>query len=79
MSFKDEEKEYFTKYYSQLVGAIITSFEWSEAEPGEDTDGWYEPFPVFKANLRGGQKIIITLSQDPEGNGPGFLFLEEDK
>ena len=78
-NIQEREQNFYKKYYGQLVGATITKFEFPEAQPGEDTDGWYEPFPTFSAVLSDGTKIILSLSRDPEGNGPGFLFIQEDK
>ena len=60
-----------TFYYSQLVGFKITGFRMEEDEFGGD------PFPLFTAVSPAAQTIQITVSQDPEGNGGGFLFLEE--
>ena len=60
------------KYYSQLVGATITDFEWYEDEY------ILEPMPVFTLSLMG-QKVQLTLSMDEEGNGGGFGFIEVAK
>ena len=60
-----------TFYYSQLVGFKITGFRMEEDEFGGD------PFPIFTVLSPDNQQLQITVSQDPEGNGAGFLFLEE--
>ena len=60
-----------TFYYSQLVGFTITGFHMEEDEFGGD------PFPIFTVLSPDNQQLQITVSQDPEGNGAGFLFLEE--
>jgi len=62
------EKTYNT-YYRQLVGCLITGVGVSE-------DG----FPFFIVAPRGGttkRSYRIEISQDPEGNGAGFLFIPE--
>ena len=60
-----------TFYYSQLVGFKITGFRMEEDEFGGD------PFPIFRVLSPDNQQLQITVSQDPEGNGAGFLFIEE--
>jgi hypothetical protein len=74
MSHAVEENKYMNKYYSALKGAIITDTKMSEPEPGEDTDGWYESYPTLHATLQDGTEVILEISRDPEGNGPGFIF-----
>lgn len=75
MIIRQDDKAFYDKYYKPLVGATIVAYGWTEAGPGEDTDGWFEPMPVFKAVLDSGEYVVLTLSSDPEGNGPGFLFI----
>lgn len=60
------------KYYSQLVGSKIVGFKFEQDEYGGDD------WPVFTLQL-GNQKVSFTLSQDEEGNGGGFAFIEELK
>ena len=57
------------KYYKQLIGAKIIGFKWFEDEY------LLEPMPVFTLSI-GGQKVELSLSQDEEGNGGGFGFIE---
>lgn len=57
------------KYYSQLIGAKIIGFEFENDEYAID------PFPVYTLQL-GHQKVRFTISQDAEGNGGGFVFIE---
>lgn len=64
------------KYYRQIIGAKIVDFHFKE--DGYGADDW----PVFILQLgeyNGGMKIKMSLSQDPEGNGGGFAFLEDYK
>jgi hypothetical protein len=61
-------KNYWKNYYGSLEGATILKFlGMSEADYG---DG----FPKFLVQLKNGEKIEIEISQDPEGNGGGFIF-----
>lgn len=60
------------KYYSQLIGAKVIGFEF------ENDEYALEPFPVYTLQL-GDQKVRFTISQDEEGNGGGFVFIEETK
>ena len=61
------------KYYGQLVGCKIQDFHFEEG-----TFDYDKPFPVFTLTRRG-QKVRFVLSQDEEGNGGGFAFIEDAK
>ena len=61
------------KYYEQLVGATIISFNFEQDEYAYAGD---DPFPVFTLQI-GDEKIKLSLSMDEEGNGGGFGFIEE--
>jgi hypothetical protein len=53
-----------TRYYKQLEGAkIVRFYGMSDGE-----------FPSFEVELPNCQIIKIEISQDPEGNGGGFVF-----
>jgi hypothetical protein len=56
------------KYYGQLVGATITDFKFVKSE-------YYNAFPTFTLK-HGDQEVDVVLSQDEEGNGGGFAFIE---
>ncbi len=34
-------------------------------------------FPQLQVRLADGSRVVVTISSDPEGNGPGFAFVEE--
>ena len=53
------EDDYMKKYYKGLEGRKII-------KTGVNSEG----FPFFTLD----NKAVIEVSQDPEGNGPGFLF-----
>ena len=63
-----EEREFYTKYYSQLIGCKITGFVLTE----DSEDNLWPTFTVKKTGVK--EPYIIEVSQDEEGNGPGFLF-----
>jgi hypothetical protein len=56
-------------YYTQLNGAKILGFI-GTINDGDGGDG----FPRFMVKLASGENIFIEISQDPEGNGGGFIF-----
>ena len=62
-------EKYFTKYYSDLVGAKILSFDGMSNE-----EEWGDGFPTFTVAFANGETGQIQISQDPEGNGGGFIF-----
>jgi hypothetical protein len=62
--------EFFTKYYGDLVGANILSFDGMQNEDCDFGDG----FPSFTIKFKDGEIGQIQISQDPEGNGGGFIF-----
>ena len=64
-------KAFFKKYYGQLKGFKIESFEMVDSG-----DEYIKDFPCFILS-KGKQKIRIEVSQDEEGNGGGFLFIGE--
>lgn len=63
MSFNIEE------YYKQMVGFEIVGFKMD----GEGIDAW----PVYTVK-KGDETLQMTVSRDPEGNGPGFVFIENE-
>jgi hypothetical protein len=66
---KAREQNYFKSYYGDLVGAKILSFEGMQ-DDGSGGDG----FPTFTVLFKSGDIGKIQISQDPEGNGGGFIF-----
>ena len=59
------------KYYGQLVGFKITDFQFEKGAME-----WDKHFPVF--TLRNNiEEIRFVISQDEEGNGGGFAFIED--
>ena len=64
-------------YYGQLVGYKIKEFKIED--DSEIDEGFDNPFPVFVLGKKGYKDIKISVSQDEEGNGSGFLFIEGNK
>lgn len=65
---KPGDLSFYDKYFGQLVGAEILAFKMA-VDPDEG-DFW----PTFLVKLASGERIEIEISQDEEGNGPGFIF-----
>ncbi len=65
-----EREKFWHDYYGQLDGAKIVRFL------GMMTDefGFGEGFPAFEVVTSAGEHLAIEISQDPEGNGGGFIF-----
>jgi hypothetical protein len=61
-----EPTDYIGKLYRRLIGATVLAFDWD----GE--------FPVFTVRLKDGTKRTISVAQDAEINGPGFISGLED-
>lgn len=61
--------EFWNKYYGSLEGARIIKFEGMNTE-----DDYGDGFPEFSVRFANGEVGIISISQDPEGNGGGFIF-----
>ncbi len=68
-TIKAQELDYFGKYYGDLVGAKILSFDGMQ-----DDDLGGDGFPTFTVLFKSGEKGKIQVSRDPEGNGGGFIF-----
>ena len=64
----DKERKFYEDYYGSLVGATITQVTISD----DDDEG--NSWPMFDVTLKDGTKVELELSQDEEGNGPGFMF-----
>ena len=64
---------FYNKMFKQLVGAQILDFK---MEPCECEPDAY--WPTFKMKLAS-DTFSLVLSQDEEGNGGGFAFIEDIK
>ena len=63
-----KDRNFYADYYGSLVGATITKVTISDDD--EEGNSW----PQFYVTLKDGTKLELELSQDEEGNGPGFMF-----
>ena len=62
---------YYEETYKPLIGFRITDFK-----TDEDEDNPNNPWLIFEVT-RGDEKYNLVVSQDPEGNGGGFVFIED--
>ncbi len=60
------------EYYGQLVGMKIIKSGFTEGEEGP-----LGSFPFFILRDKAGDLTRVEVSQDEEGNGPGFLFISD--
>ena len=63
------DMKWMNEYYSQLIGYEIIGFQID----GEGIDAW--PVLVVKKEE---ETLQLIVSRDPEGNGPGFVFIENE-
>jgi len=61
--------DFWNRYYGSFVGARILSFDGMNTE-----DDLGDGFPEFTVRFANGDIGLISISQDPEGNGGGFIF-----
>ena len=62
----------YTEYYKQLEGATILHYRGMQQEEHD-----LGPFPVFLVKFANGSVGNIAASMDEEGNGGGFIFIEQ--
>ena len=67
-----EQAAWMRRYYGQLRGWKVSSV----SVKVEDDFGWPQCWPKLTMTHpdHPGVKLEIEVSQDEEGNGPGFLF-----
>lgn len=58
----------FDHHFRQLVGCKVIGFEMQD----DGDDMW----PALIMRTDDGEEVAVVLSRDPEGNGPGFAFIE---
>ena len=66
----------YQKHFGQLVGCKIIGFHMDNFNNVDDWPVLVVQMPNSKSNFSG-QKFNVILSQDEEGNGGGFAFIEE--
>jgi hypothetical protein len=65
-----EANAFWDKYYRQLEGATVVQFVGVVPDENEE----YIAFPTLVVRLKDGSICELEISQDPEGNGGGFIF-----
>ena len=63
---------FWKNYYSSLEGATILKFNGMVEDDGNPYA--QEGFPSYTVKFANGEIGDIEISQDPEGNGGGFIF-----
>jgi hypothetical protein len=64
--------ESYTEYYKQLEGATILHYRGMQQDEHD-----LAPFPVFLVKFADGSIGNVAASMDEEGNGGGFIFIEQ--
>lgn len=59
---------------SRLLGYTVKEVQTSLEHPPENSE---DIWPVLIFERDGSPEIRVEVSCDPEGNGPGWLFIEE--
>ncbi len=67
-NYREKARKWMADYYGQLEGATIKTFSIGVDEEMNDD------YPTFTVILKDGTEVQIEISQDEEGNGPGFIF-----
>jgi hypothetical protein len=73
---KFDYTEYVQEEFGPLVGRTITGVRLM-TEGEMNMLGWYEGGGSVPIVIALDNKMLVIPSQDPEGNGPGHLFIEE--
>lgn len=74
MSRPDRAHKYASTLVTTLLGGTVTGTG-VRKDPLSHDEYWL----WFDVEFKDGQVLRYTVSRDPEGNGPGTLFLEEVK
>lgn len=72
--YEARSKEFYRRYYGQLVGATVIEFVGMNLSEEEREIGMGPEFPCLKVKFKDGTYGLIEVSRDEEGNGGGFLF-----
>ncbi|HUW00784.1 MAG TPA: hypothetical protein VMW08_00395 [Acidimicrobiales bacterium] len=69
---KADEATYHRERMARLVGATITV---ADVALDDSDPSWPELWPILKVTLTDGTEVQLEISRDPEGNGPGHIFI----
>jgi len=67
---QEENARFLAEHFGPLVGARLVST--NAALDADNGEMW--PTLIFETDA--GRKFQMELSRDPEGNGPGWAFIE---
>ncbi len=69
------DADFLKKYLAPLKGATITAVKVSTEDEGEGLGySHVQAWPTLVVKTKDGQTLNLEISQDEEGNGPGFIF-----
>lgn len=73
--YVEREAAFITDYLTTLVDAKVVRI----AAVTDDSDDWMLPdvWPVLVFEKPDGTLLQVDVSRDPEGNGPGHLFITD--
>ena len=75
MSKPEKYADFIENYNAVLKGAVIQDFAmWDDAE-----DATNDPRMALLIETKDNRLFTIHVDQDPEGNGPGWLSMDEFK
>ena len=71
-----KEIQYWNSVYSNLLGYTLIGIKWYKYPDYEGVRYDEPPMPIliFRKQLGGYREIEVSLQQDPEGNGPGYMM-----
>ena len=64
-----------TKFEDKVLRALVNGTITSVVETPDDEDHFYG----LKIKTKTGKTVTAWIQCDPEGNGPGFLNIQEDE
>ena len=77
-NFAQQERDAVTEHLSQLVGGTVVRLI-VDSPSEEEQEYGCEPFYGFSVQTRDGKLLNCFIQRDVEGNGAGFLNIEEDQ
>ena len=69
--------DYMVEHLKPLEGATITHVGVAVENFGSDDNPWWEVIPVLTVETPLGSQYQVAVLQDPEGNGPGWIDINE--
>ena len=70
-----KETQYWNSVYSKLLGYRLIGIKWYKYPDYEGVRYYEPPMPILLFEKISSSHIIeVSLQQDPEGNGPGYMM-----